>query len=60
MDVLRLTFHDNGSSIEERIDAGDKFVQMGGNGSTKADYEMLVENYKGTLPAHNRRREDAK
>jgi hypothetical protein len=58
MDVLRLAFHDSKASVEERMDAGYKFIQRGGNGSTRADYEVLVEKYKGQVPLHNRRKGD--
>jgi outer membrane murein-binding lipoprotein Lpp len=60
MDVLRLSFHDDKASIEERLDAGHKFVGLGGNGSTRADYEVFVEEYKGKSPLHNRRKGDIK
>jgi hypothetical protein len=59
-ELLRLAFHDDKASIEERIDAGYKYIQLGGNGSTRADYELLVEKYKGKPPAHNRRKDDRK
>jgi hypothetical protein len=59
MDVLRLAFHDGKASVEERMDSGYKFIKRGGNGSTRADYEVLVEKYKGQVPLHNRRKGDA-
>jgi hypothetical protein len=60
LEVLRLSFHDEKASVEERVDAGYKYLQLGGNGSTRADYEMLVEKYKGQAPLHNRRKGDPK
>jgi hypothetical protein len=60
LEVLRLAFHDERASVEERVDAGYKYLQLGGNGSTRADYEMLVEKYKGQAPLHNRRKGDVK
>jgi outer membrane murein-binding lipoprotein Lpp len=60
MDVLRLSFHDEHASVEERMDSGHEFVELGGNGSTRADYEVLVEEYKERLSLHNRGKGDLK
>ena len=46
MNTLRLTVMSEEMPMEERLAAGEKYVQEGGNGAIKAKYQMLVEEYR--------------
>ncbi len=41
--TLRLTICSEEIPLEERIAAGDKYVNSGGNGAVKKKYESLIE-----------------
>lgn len=41
--TLRLTICSEEIPLEERIAAGDKYVEMGGNGAVKHKYEELLK-----------------
>jgi hypothetical protein len=45
-DVLSLCFHDEKRPIEERLRAGRSYIEAGGNGAIKAEFEILKEKYK--------------
>jgi hypothetical protein len=49
LDINRLTLHDEHLTTEERLSAGERYIQGGGNGVTKAYYEKLLNEYKGGL-----------
>jgi hypothetical protein len=49
LDINRLTLHDEHLAIEERIAAGERYIQGGGNGVTRAYYEKLLNEYKEEL-----------
>jgi hypothetical protein len=49
LDINRLTLHDEHLAIEERLAAGDRFIEDGGNGATKVYYEILLNEYRGKL-----------
>lgn len=49
MRVLQLQLHDETLSVEERISAGQRYVDGGYNGATRAYCEKLLEEYKGSL-----------
>jgi hypothetical protein len=49
MSVLQLQLHDETLSIEERISAGQRYVDGGYNGATRVYCEKLLEEYKGSL-----------
>lgn len=46
MNTLRLTVMSEEMPIEERLAAGEKYVQEGGNGAIKAKYHILIEEYQ--------------
>jgi hypothetical protein len=46
LDTKRLILHDDQCSIEERINAGDEYMKLGGNGASRIYYEGLVAKYK--------------
>lgn len=45
-DMKRLIVHDDKCTIEERINAGKEYVDMGGNGSTEVYLRTLMQKYK--------------
>jgi hypothetical protein len=49
LDINRLILHDEHLSLEERLAAGERYVQGGGNGPAGAYYEKLLNEYKGEL-----------
>ena len=46
MSALRLTVMSEEMPIEERLAAGEKYVQDGGNGAIKAKYQLLIREYQ--------------
>lgn len=46
MNTLRLTVMSEEMPMEERLAAGEKYVQEGGNGAIKAKYHLLIEEYQ--------------
>ena len=46
MSALRLTVMSEEMPIEERLAAGEKYVQEGGNGAIKAKYQLLIREYQ--------------
>lgn len=40
--MLRLTIMSEEMPLEERIAAGDKYIELGGNGAVKHKYEQLL------------------
>lgn len=48
-DILRLALHSESLPIEERLNAGQKYVQSGGNGASKIFYQELCKKYKKRL-----------
>lgn len=49
LSVLRLTVINEGMPLDERVDAGEKYVSKGGNGSVHALYDVLREEYEEKL-----------
>jgi hypothetical protein len=45
-DINRLIMYNEGLPLEERVNAGARYIQSGGNGSGKVYYEMLVTRLK--------------
>ena len=45
MNTLKLTIMSEEFPLEERLVAGEKYVQEGGNGAIKAKYQLLREEY---------------
>lgn len=45
-DIKRLIVHDDKCTIEERINAGKEYVEMGGNGSTEVYVNTLIHKYR--------------
>lgn len=45
-DIKRLIVHDEKCTIEERINAGKEYVEMGGNGSTEVYLNTLMHKYR--------------
>ena len=45
-DIKRLIVHDEKCTIEERINAGKEYVEMGGNGSTEVYVNTLIHKYR--------------
>ena len=41
--ILRLTIMNQDMPLSERIDAGDRYLALGGNGAVKHKYEELLE-----------------
>ena len=48
-DISRLSMHDEHASLEERITAGDRYIESGGNGASKVYHMQLVDRYKKQL-----------
>jgi hypothetical protein len=48
-DIQRLILHDEYLPLEERLSAGQRYIDLGGNGATRAYYEKLAEEYKKRL-----------
>lgn len=49
LSTLRLVINDENMPLDERINAGEKYVSMGGNGSIHVKYDYLKEQYKKEL-----------
>lgn len=49
LSVLRLTIINESMPLDERVDAGEKYVNAGGNGSVHALYDVLREKYENEL-----------
>jgi hypothetical protein len=47
--LLRLTFHDERLSPEERITAGKKYLALGGNGPTEVQINEYIKGYQKNL-----------
>ena len=45
-DTKRLIVHDDKCTIEERINAGKEYVELGGNGSTEVYLNTLIHKYR--------------
>ena len=45
-DIKRLTFVSKDMPIGERLDAGEKYVNSGGNGEVKVQYNVLKKEYE--------------
>ncbi|MDR3341804.1 MAG: hypothetical protein LBT14_03270 [Treponema sp.] len=48
-EVSRLTMHDEHLSVEERIAAGDRYIESGGNGTAREYHHSLVIQYREHL-----------
>jgi hypothetical protein len=48
-DILRLNLISTENSIEERMDAGKRYIDAGGNGPASALYEKLKRDYQEGL-----------
>lgn len=46
MNTLKLTIMSEEIPLEERLNAGEKYVREGGNGAIKAKYRLLQEEYE--------------
>lgn len=46
MSTLRLTIMSEEMPMEERLAAGEKYVNEGGNGAVKARYRLMIEEYQ--------------
>lgn len=57
LSLLRLCLVSEEMPIEERLEAGRKYVDAGGNGAAKALYKILLEQYENELKQH--RKDDA-
>jgi hypothetical protein len=53
-DIHRLTLHDEHLPIEERIDAGQRYVDLGGNGSSLVYLDALKQQYEVQLKKGNK------
>lgn len=49
LSLLRLIVINEAMPLDERVDAGDKYVSLGGNGSVHALYNVLREKYEQQL-----------
>ncbi len=49
IDIKRLTFVSKDMPIGERLDAGEKYVNAGGNGEVKSEYIVLKEEHEEEL-----------
>lgn len=62
VDIKRLTFVSKDMPIGERLDAGEKYVNAGGNGEVKVQYNVLKAEYeealKNEMHSHNSRKDD--
>lgn len=45
MSTLRLTIMSEEMPIEERLNAGEKYISLGGNGAVKCKYQQLKNEY---------------
>lgn len=43
LSLLRLTISSEEMPLEERIRAGDKYINLGGNGAVRHKYQQLIE-----------------
>jgi hypothetical protein len=48
-DMARLTMHDEYLPLEERIAAGDRYTETGGNGASKVYLQDLIDKYRDRL-----------
>jgi hypothetical protein len=46
MSINMLVMHNTDISIEERIDAGQNYIDAGGNGSERIYFEKLANEYR--------------
>ena len=46
MSALRLTVMSEDMPIEDRLAAGETYIQEGGNGAIKAKYQLLIREYQ--------------
>ena len=46
LSTLRLVIINEDMPLQERINAGEEYVRLGGNGAIHAMYDKLVEDYK--------------
>lgn len=46
LSILRLTIMSDEMPITERINAGDKYIKLGGNGAVKRHYKNLLDEYE--------------
>ena len=51
--TLRLVIMSEEMPIEERLDAGEKYVKLGGNGTVKAKYKQLQAYYTEEVCSHS-------
>lgn len=49
LSVLRLTIINDKMPLDERVDAGEQYVEMGGNGSVHVLYDVLRKEYESEL-----------
>lgn len=49
IEILRLIIINENMPLDERVNAGEEYTKMGGNGSVHALYEILLEKYKNQL-----------
>lgn len=49
LSILRLIIINENMPLDERVSAGEKYVEMGGNGGVHALYEVIKEKYKEHL-----------
>lgn len=49
LSILRLTVINEQMPLDERVDAGEKYVNKGGNGSIHVLYDVLKEEYEEQL-----------
>lgn len=47
--MLRLTIMSDEMPMEERLEAGEKYVKEGGNGAVKARYNLMVKEYQDEI-----------
>lgn len=52
MNTLKLTIMSEEIPLEERLIAGEKYVQEGGNGAIKVKYQLLREEYSHRNGGH--------
>ena len=51
--MLRLTIMSEEMPMEERLAAGEKYVNEGGNGAVKARYHLMIEEYQREIGKEN-------
>jgi hypothetical protein len=53
MSINMLVMHNTDISIEERIDAGQNYIDAGGNGSERIYFEKLSNTYRQKILKNN-------